>query len=186
MQIRVALVHAEQFGRKQGRLFAAGAGPHLQDGIALIRLILRQQQNLDVLFQLRNPLFQLLKLGHGQLVHRRVIAGFRDQLGQIAQFQRTALNRDTCSIISPYKVEDMARLTGCEYLSLDKEDEAEMILADAFKRAKNGKPVLVEVAIDYSRKTYFTKGVVATNFWRLPLSERLRMIGRVAVRKLGA
>ena len=32
--------------------------------------------------------------------------------------------------------------------------------------------MLVEVAIDYSHKTYFTKGVVKTNFWRLPWRDR--------------
>ncbi len=35
-------------------------------------------------------------------------------------------------------------------------------------RARHGRPVLLEIAIDYSRKTYFTKGVVLTNLWRLP------------------
>ena len=33
----------------------------------------------------------------------------------------------------------------------------------------SGRPVIVDVAIDYSRKTYFTRGVVTTNFWRLPV-----------------
>jgi acetolactate synthase I/II/III large subunit len=42
--------------------------------------------------------------------------------------------------------------------------------------------VIVDVAIDYSRKTYFTRGVVKTNFWRLPWNERLRMLGRAASR----
>jgi acetolactate synthase-1/2/3 large subunit len=44
--------------------------------------------------------------------------------------------------------------------------------------------VIVEVAIDYSRKTHFTRGVVKTNFWRLPWPERLRMLGRAAARHL--
>ena len=39
-------------------------------------------------------------------------------------------------------------------------------------------PVLVEAAIDYSRRTYFTKGVVWANFGRLPLRERVRFVGR--------
>jgi len=44
--------------------------------------------------------------------------------------------------------------------------------------------VIVDVAIDYSRKTYFTRGVVKTTFWRLPWGERLRMLARAAARHL--
>jgi acetolactate synthase-1/2/3 large subunit len=43
---------------------------------------------------------------------------------------------------------------------------------------------MVEVAIDYSRRTFFTRGVVSTNFWRLPLGDRLRALGRVVARRL--
>jgi acetolactate synthase-1/2/3 large subunit len=50
--------------------------------------------------------------------------------------------------------------------------------------AANGFPVLVDVAIDYSRKTFFTRGVVKTNLHRLPLKDRLRFIGRAAVRRV--
>ena len=52
-QRRVALVHAEQVGGEQRRLFAAGAGAHLEDRVALVILVLRQQRQLDVEFQLR-------------------------------------------------------------------------------------------------------------------------------------
>jgi len=40
----------------------------------------------------------------------------------------------------------------------------------------------VEVAIDYSRKTYFTNGVVKVNFVRLPWPDRLRMVVRALAR----
>jgi hypothetical protein len=33
-------------------------------------------------------------------------------------------------------------------------------------------------------KTYFTKGVVKTNFWRLPWGDRLRMLGRALARRV--
>jgi acetolactate synthase-1/2/3 large subunit len=44
---------------------------------------------------------------------------------------------------------------------------------------------VVEVVIDYSKKTYFTKGVVKTNFWRLPWGDRLSMIVRALGRRIG-
>jgi acetolactate synthase-1/2/3 large subunit len=47
-----------------------------------------------------------------------------------------------------------------------------------------GRPVLVDVAIDYSRKTFFTAGVVKTNLLRFSWPERLRFIGRALGRRL--
>jgi acetolactate synthase-1/2/3 large subunit len=43
----------------------------------------------------------------------------------------------------------------------------------------------VDVAIDYSRKTYFTRGVVKTNLLRLPFKDQIRFVGRALKRKLG-
>jgi acetolactate synthase-1/2/3 large subunit len=105
------------------------------------------------------------------------------QLAQIAQFQGTALNRDTCSTLPPYSVEHFAATTGAAYLRLQKDDELERVLRGALERTRRGRVVMVEVAIDYSRKTYFTRGVIASNFWRLPMSERVRMIGRAVKRR---
>jgi acetolactate synthase-1/2/3 large subunit len=48
-----------------------------------------------------------------------------------------------------------------------------------------GRPVLVDVAIDYSEKTYFTRGVVNTMLGRLPWNDRLRFIWRALSRRLG-
>ncbi len=56
--------------------------------------------------------------------------------------------------------------------------------ACAASAARSGRPVMVEVAIDYGRKTFFTKGVVATNFLRLPWPERARLLSRAVARRL--
>jgi len=106
------------------------------------------------------------------------------ELAQIAQFQRTALGRATCSVLPPYSVEHFAATTGAHYLKLATDAEIDRVLADALERTRRGEVVMVEVAIDYSRKTYFTRGVVATNFWRLPMAERLRMLARAVTRRL--
>src|SRR3546814_21003001 len=47
LQLSVALVHAQEVGGKERRLVAAGAGAHLEDGIARVGLVLRQQQDLQ-------------------------------------------------------------------------------------------------------------------------------------------
>jgi len=46
------------------------------------------------------------------------------------------------------------------------------------------RPVAIDVEIDYSRKTWFTRGVVKTNFRRLPWSARLRFVARALGRRL--
>ena len=43
--------------------------------------------------------------------------------------------------------------------------------------AESGRPVLVDVAIDYSRKTFFTRGVVKTNLLRLPFRDQIEVRG---------
>jgi acetolactate synthase-1/2/3 large subunit len=106
------------------------------------------------------------------------------KLGQIAQFQKIPLARETCTVLPDYRVEDIARATGCRYFRILRDHELEGVLTAALELVRAGVPAVVEVAIDYSRKTYFTKGVVKTNFWRLPWSERLRMLRRALGRRL--
>jgi acetolactate synthase-1/2/3 large subunit len=114
-----------------------------------------------------------------------VVVVLRDEeLAQIAQFQRTVFNRAECSRLAPYSVEAFAAAAGCAYLATRSDAEVRDVSAQALEIARDGRPVMVEVAIDYSRKTWFTRGVVATNFWRLPWSERLRLLARAAGRRL--
>ncbi len=114
-----------------------------------------------------------------------VVCVLRDlELAQIVQLQRTAYNRDTCSVLAPFEVEDLARTTSCRYLCAETDADLEPVLDDAFAYSRRGAPVVVEIRIDYSRKTYFTKGVITTNFWRLSWAERLRMGMRAATRRL--
>ena len=114
-----------------------------------------------------------------------VVCVLRDgELAQIAQFQRTTLNRDTCSVLHPYSVEAFARATNSAYLVMPDDAAAKPVLAEALAIARRGQPVMVEVVVDYSQKTYFTRGVVTTNLWRLPWGDRLRMVGRALARRV--
>ncbi len=115
-----------------------------------------------------------------------VVCVLRDgELAQIAQFQRTTFNRDTCSVLPPYSVEHLAAATGAAYLRMASDAELDRVTRAAFDYARRGEVVMVEVAIDYSRKTFFARGVVSTNLWRLPFGERLRVLARAASRHMG-
>jgi acetolactate synthase-1/2/3 large subunit len=115
-----------------------------------------------------------------------VVCVLRDgELGQIIQLQRTSMNRETCSVLPPFEVQNLAKLTSCRFFRIDNDGDLDRVLPAAFEAARAGEPVLVDVNIDYSKKTYFTKGIMTTNFWRLPWAERLRMAGRAVKRRLG-
>ena len=106
------------------------------------------------------------------------------ELAQIAQFQRTALSRETASALPDYDVGTIARGLGVEALTLARDADIGGALARAREILASGRPVVVDVAVDYSRPTYFTRGVVRTNLLRLPWRDRLRFIARAVGRKL--
>jgi acetolactate synthase-1/2/3 large subunit len=89
-----------------------------------------------------------------------------------------------CSELPGYDLASICRGVGVECLSLAAESDIDAVLASAAAIASSGRPVAIDVAIDYSRKTFFTRGVVATNLRRLPWSDRVRFIGRALARKV--
>jgi acetolactate synthase-1/2/3 large subunit len=115
-----------------------------------------------------------------------IVLVLRDrELAQIAQFQQIALGEKTCSDLPDYDLASICRGVGVEYLGLRRNSDAEAIIKQALTLAESGLPVVVEVTIDYSQKTYFTRGVVRTNLGRLPWSDRIRFVLRALGRKLG-
>ena len=114
-----------------------------------------------------------------------VVVVLRDrELAQIAQFQQTALSRKTASEIGEYDAGLLFQALGVETLRLDRDGEIDDVLHAAQRLTSAGRPVVVDVAIDYAQKTYFTRGVVKTNLLRLPWGDRLRFVGRALYRKL--
>jgi acetolactate synthase-1/2/3 large subunit len=114
-----------------------------------------------------------------------VVIVLRDrELAQIAQFQSTALGRKSCSELPDYDLAGLARSLGVEALTLSRDAEIPDVLRRARETSAEGRPVLVDTSIDYSVKTWFTRGVVKTNFLRLPWADRLRFAARALGRKV--
>jgi acetolactate synthase-1/2/3 large subunit len=105
------------------------------------------------------------------------------ELAQIAQFQSTALGRKSASELPDYDLAGLARSLGVAALSVSHDSEIPAVVRRAREISEKGRPVLVDAAIDYSVKTYFTRGVVKTNFLRLPWPDRLRFVARALSRK---
>jgi acetolactate synthase-1/2/3 large subunit len=106
------------------------------------------------------------------------------ELAQIAQFQKTAMNRKAASRLPDFDVAGLCAALGVDSLALAADEEIPGIVARAAETVAARRPVVVDVAIDYSRKTYFTRGVVKTNLLRLPWPDRLRFVGRAIARRL--
>lgn len=106
------------------------------------------------------------------------------ELAQIAQFQATAFNRRTASVLPDFHVGSLAEAVGVEWLPLHNDADIAEVVAAAAATVSHGRPILVDVAIDYSEKTYFTRGVVKTMLGRLPWRDRLRFVWRALSRRL--
>ncbi len=54
----------------------------------------------------------------------------------------------------------------------------------ALIKANEGKPVLVDININYKKRTRFTQGVVEVVLGRFPIGDKFRFIGRAVKRKV--
>ena len=106
------------------------------------------------------------------------------ELAQISQLQEIPLNRKTCTVLAGAKLEGIATATGAAYLGIQNDEHVGKILDEALEISEGGRPVIVDVKIDYSRKTEFTKGIVKVNLGRFPLNQKLRFIGRAIKRHI--
>lgn len=106
------------------------------------------------------------------------------ELAQISQIQDTVFNRRVASEVHDFDVEGLAAGLGIDSLRIDRDTEVPGTLDRVAEITAAGRPVLVDVAIDYSRKTYFTKGIVKTYVKRMAWKDRLRFVGRIVKRKV--
>lgn len=106
------------------------------------------------------------------------------ELSQIAQAQEIPYNRKPCATLGRLNVEGVALATGAAFLEMPNDAAIATAIAEARRLAATGRPVIVDVTIDYSKRTAFTQGVVKTSFKRFPLMQRLRMVARALKRKI--
>ena len=106
------------------------------------------------------------------------------ELAQIAQAQEIPYQRSTCTTIGSLDYEAFAKAAGCAYVGINANDDIAAGITSALKTASENQPVIVNVRVDYSKKTRFTKGTVKTNLDRLDTRTKVRMIGRALYRKV--
>jgi acetolactate synthase-1/2/3 large subunit len=106
------------------------------------------------------------------------------ELAQIAQAQATPYNRKTCTVLPALDFEALARANGVGFIAMPDDAAVEGAMAEALDRAARGEPVLVDVHIDYSKRTRFTEGVIRTNLKRFGIADQARLVGRALWRRL--
>ena len=106
------------------------------------------------------------------------------ELAQIAQAQETPYNRKTCTVLPELDFEGLARANRVAYLLMTGDADIERVVGEALAAAAAGEPVLVDVRIDYSKRTRFTEGVIRTNLKRFGFADQARFIGRALWRKV--
>jgi acetolactate synthase-1/2/3 large subunit len=106
------------------------------------------------------------------------------ELSQIAQAQEIPFNRKPCTALGAIDFNGVAIATGAEYIRVAANGDVPDAIVRARQFAAAGRPVIVDLVMDYTKRTAFTLGAVKTNFKRLPLTQRLRMVTRAVKRRI--
>ncbi|HEX7288706.1 MAG TPA: thiamine pyrophosphate-binding protein [Candidatus Angelobacter sp.] len=105
------------------------------------------------------------------------------ELSQISQGQEIPYNRKSCTVLGQFHLQGIAEATGAQYVSIENNGQ----LASAIRQALDAgrtRPVIVDVHVDYSKRTRFTQGVVKAAVKSFPLRDAARFLGRALVRKV--
>ncbi|HCN90825.1 MAG TPA: acetolactate synthase large subunit, partial [Oxalobacteraceae bacterium] len=78
----------------------------------------------------------------------------------------------------------VALATGAVFVPMQDNDAIAGAIRRANEIACTGRPVIVDVRIDYSKRTAFTEGAVKTNFRRFPLTQKVRTLARALTRRV--
>jgi acetolactate synthase-1/2/3 large subunit len=114
-----------------------------------------------------------------------IVFVFNDgELAQIAQAQQIPYNRKTCTVLGPLDVAGVAQATGAAFVRVAGDMDIEHGLDEAFAAAATRRPVIVDVAVDYSKRTRFTEGILKTNLERFDLGTKARLVGRALWRRV--
>lgn len=106
------------------------------------------------------------------------------ELSQIAQAQEIPYNRKTCTVLRPLNLAALAEATGAAFVVIENNDQCMDGIARAMTLANEGRPVLVDVRIDYSKRTRFTDGVVKATLKRFTPRDKMRVVGRALWRRV--
>ena len=114
-----------------------------------------------------------------------IVFVFHDgELARISQAQETPFHRKTCTVLGDIKIRGIAQATKSSYIKLGHDKEISSVIMEAIMKSKKGQSVIVDVKIDYSKKTCFSLGVEKTKFSRFTFGEKFKFVGKSVFRKM--
>jgi len=106
------------------------------------------------------------------------------ELAQISQAQQTPYNKKTCTVLPNTRFKALSEASGCTYLRIENNEEVATKITQALDLMNKNIPVVLDVNIDYSKRTRFTKGIISTNLKRMAMPTKVRMISRALWRRV--
>jgi len=106
------------------------------------------------------------------------------ELAQISQAQQTPYNKKTCTVLPNTRFKALSEASGCSYIRIENNNEIVTKIAQALELTEKNIPVVLDVNIDYSKRTRFTKGIISTNLKRMVMPTKVRMISRALWRRI--
>lgn len=108
---------------------------------------------------------------------------FKDgELSQIAQAQAIPYGHKACSILPGIDLSGVAKAVNAQYLAMNG-DNIDAILDEAMTLVQKQQCVIVDIDIDYSRATAFTKGTSKSTFKGFETRDKWRFVKRALGRK---
>jgi len=106
------------------------------------------------------------------------------ELAQISQAQQTPYNKKTCTTLPNMRFKALSEASGCHYIRLENNEAIAEKIAEALAKIAQNIPVVLDVNVDYSKRTRFTQGIIKTNLKRMALPTKVRMISRALWRRV--
>ena len=105
------------------------------------------------------------------------------ELSQISQGQEIPYNRKSCTTLGDLKLKGIADAVGARYVVIENNSRIADAISEAFTSPAK-QPVIVDIRIDYSKRTRFTQGVVKTAMKSFPFRDKARFMLRALMRKI--
>ncbi len=106
------------------------------------------------------------------------------KLSRINHSQPVSDSQTTCTQLGNINWGAFADSIECGYIPVRHNNEIEVALRHALETASHNQPVILDINIDYSRRSNYAQGVEKTNAARFLSTNKLGMLGRAIVRKL--
>lgn len=136
--------------------------------------------------KLANPNKQVIGIvGDGAMAisGMEVLTALREKLGIVYCLfnnnERTAKNN-----LGHINWGTFAEALECGYFPIANNQDIDIVMRRAFETAAQGQPVIIEVAIDYSRKTHYARRIEKLQQASLPSRDKLGIVKRAIVRKI--